>query len=61
MSTAGRREARSNHNGTHDNEGADGNNLNHGEPELDLTEVLHRGQVQRQQRNNHDECWNRLR
>ena len=36
------------HHNTNQYECTDSDDLNHGEPELNLTEVLHRGQVQRQ-------------
>ena len=56
MRTVGRGKAGGYHHDTNQYERTDGDDLNHGEPELDLTEVLHRGQVQRQQRDNDDEC-----
>ena len=43
-------EAEGDHERANNNEGDNRDDLNDGEPELDFTEVLHRGQVQQQQR-----------
>ena len=47
------------HHGPHGDKRQNRYDLNHGEPELDLTEVLHRGQIQRQQRSDHDKRGNK--
>ena len=49
LRTTGRGEADGDHAATNDNQGDDGDNLNHGEPEFDFAEVLHGDQVQGQQ------------
>ena len=49
-STVGAGEAEGNHERTNNNEGDNRDDFNDCEPELDLTEVLYRGQVQQQQR-----------
>ena len=47
------------HHGTHGDKRQNRYDLNHGEPELDLTEVFHRRQVQSQQRPDYDKRGNK--
>ena len=55
LRATGRGEAYGDHTATNDNQGDDGDDLNHGEPEFDFAEVLHGDQVQGQQNSDDSE------